>query len=157
MTPDTEGKSLVELLDMLKPAPEPAPISMVPQTWGWVVLAVALLLVVGLILVAILRHRQSNAYRRYALKELDRCQNDPAKAAEIVRRAALVAFPRSQVAGLTGDDWTNFLGQTADLPGFSASALGNLAAAPYRKGVTDPDATELARQWIKSHRSKGAV
>lgn len=157
MTPDTEGKSLVELLDMLKPAPEPAPISMVPQTWGWVVLAVALLLVVGLILVTIWRHRRANAYRRLALKELDRCQNDPAKAAEIVRRAALAAFPRSQVAGLTGENWTNFLGQTADLSGFSASALGNLAAAPYRKGISDPNAAELARYWIKSHRSKGAA
>ncbi|EEX10861.1 conserved hypothetical protein [Ruegeria lacuscaerulensis ITI-1157] len=157
MTPDTEGKSLVELLDMLKPAPEPSPISMVPQTWGWGVLAVALLLVLGLILVTVWRHRQANAYRRYALKELDRCQNDPAKAAEIVRRAALAAFPRSQVAGLIGDDWTGFLRQTADLSEFSASALGTLAAAPYRKGVTDPDAVELARHWIKSHRAKGAV
>lgn len=157
MTPDTEGKSLFELLDMLKPAPEPAPISMMPQTLGWVVLAVALSLVLGLVLVTIWRHRQANAYRRLALKELDRCQNDPAKAAEIVRRAALAAFPRSQVAGLTGEDWVGFLSQTADLSGFSASALGNLAAAPYRNGVTDPDAAEVARHWIKSHRSKGAV
>lgn len=157
MTPDTEGKSLVELLDMLKPAPEPAPISMVPQTWGWVILAVALLFVVGLILVTIWRHRQANAYRRLALKELDRCGDNTSKAAEITRRAALVAFPRSQVAGLTGDDWTGFLGQTADLSGFSSSALGNLAAAPYREGISDPDAAELARHWIKSHRSKGAV
>ena len=46
MSVDVEGKSLVDLLDMLEPAPAPDPVSMVPQTWVWVVLAV---LVAGLI------------------------------------------------------------------------------------------------------------
>lgn len=152
MIPDTEGKSLVELLEMLYPAPAPEPISMLPQTWGWAVLAACFVAVLIFGIVLALRHRRANAYRRQALVELDGCSDDSAQIALVLRRAALAAYPRAQVASLVGDDWMNFLKQSADISQFSDSTLQALVNAPYRKGATVPGGADLARHWIKSHR-----
>ncbi|WP_170463582.1 DUF4381 domain-containing protein [Ruegeria arenilitoris] len=152
MSVDVEGKSLVDLLDMLEPAPPPDPVSMVPQTWGWVVLAV---LVAGLIAIGVhvyLRHRRMNAYRREALIELAAAKDNPAKIAEILRRAALVAFPRNQVAGLHGDEWISFLTQTSDNMHFSDADTHTLTAAPYTTIPANPELTKLAQRWITSHK-----
>ncbi|NOD46171.1 MULTISPECIES: DUF4381 domain-containing protein [unclassified Ruegeria] len=152
MSVDVEGKSLVDLLDMLEPAPAPGPVSMVPQTWGWVVLGV---LVAGLIAFgahAYLRHRRMNAYRREALTELAVAKDNPAKIAEILRRAALVAFPRSRVAALHGDEWISFLTQTSDHTHFSDVEARVLTAAPYTTIPASPELTKLAQQWIRSHK-----
>ena len=40
MSQHLDGLNLVELLDLLEPVPQPMPISMAPQTPGWIVLAV---------------------------------------------------------------------------------------------------------------------
>ncbi|MDV7144967.1 DUF4381 domain-containing protein [Tropicimonas sp. TH_r6] len=152
--PETEGKNLIELLDMLKPIPEPEPISMFPATSGWIWLGLAL---AALLLWAALlarRHWRANAYRRAALAELDGVGEDPVAIAEILRRTALVAFPRAQVAGLSGDDWLAFLDDSHGGSGF-ASDLGEiLLTAPYRQ-LDAPETAglhRLARSWIRTHR-----
>ncbi|WP_170413470.1 DUF4381 domain-containing protein [Ruegeria atlantica] len=152
MSVDVEGKSLVDLLDMLEPAPVPEPISMVPQTWGWGVLAIVLSGLIILGIFAFLRHRQTNAYRREALAELAASDNDAAKIAEILRRTALAAYPRKKVAALHGGDWANFLNQTSDNVSFTDSDGRQLAEAPYRMIKANPDLAALARNWIKSHK-----
>ncbi|WP_282151261.1 DUF4381 domain-containing protein [Ruegeria atlantica] len=152
MSVDVEGKSLVDLLDMLEPAPAPEPISMMPQTWGWGVLALILAGLIILCVYAFLRHRQFNAYRREALIELAASDNDAAKIAEILRRTALVAYPRRKVAALHGEEWTNFLNQTSDNVTFTDGAGRQLVEAPYRDVKADPDLEILARNWIKSHK-----
>ncbi len=152
MSAETEGKSLVELLEMLAPAPEPIPISMVPQTWGWIVLAAVFLFGVGSIIYLLARYRRANAYRRLALMELKQAGNDPARAANILRRAALAAFPRSKVAGLHGQDWLNFIQHSAEKLQFSDEAGQSLLQAPYREGKEDPKVAKLARDWITLHK-----
>ncbi len=152
MSVDVEGKSLVDLLDMLEPAPVPEPISMVPQTWGWVVLAIILAGFIILGVYAFRRHRQFNADRREALIELAASGNDAAKIAEILRRTALVAYPRRKVAALHGEEWTNFLNQTSDNVTFTDGASRQLVQAPYRDVKADPDLEILARNWIRSHK-----
>ncbi|WP_108858576.1 DUF4381 domain-containing protein [Ruegeria sp. Alg231-54] len=152
MSVDVEGKSLVDLLDMLEPAPVPEPISMIPQTWGWGVLALILADLIILAVYAFLRHRQTNAYRREALVELAASDNDAAKIAEILRRTALVAYPRREVAALHGEDWTNFLNQTSDNVSFTDGRSRQLLEAPYRDVKAGPDLKNLARNWIKSHK-----
>ncbi len=152
MTPDTEGKSLVELFDMLIPAPAPAPISMWPQTWGSV--GVAAVVVAGLAAAAFVawRHWRANSYRRQALAALDRCGTDPAQVARILRRTALAAFPRRCVASLQGEEWVTFLRQTADLTMFSENTARSLIMAPYATGVDDPTTADMARAWIRTHK-----
>ncbi len=152
MSTETEGKSLVELLDMLAPAPEPIPISMVPQTWGWIVLAAVFLIGVGSIIYLLARYRSANAYRRLALMELKRAGNDPARAANILRRAALAAFPRNEVAGLHGQEWLNFIQHSAEKIQFPDEAGQSLLQAPYREGKEDPKVAKLARDWITLHK-----
>ena len=104
-TPETDGKNLVELLDMLEPIPEPAPISMVPATAGWIWLGLAVAAALAYAGYRAHRHWKANAYRRAALAELAHAGDKPEAIAAILRRAVLVAYPRSEVAALTGPDW----------------------------------------------------
>lgn len=152
MSANTQGKSLVELLDMLAPAPEPMPISMVQQTWGWIALTVIFLIGVGGVIYLLVRSRRANAYRRRALSELKQAENDPARVASILRRAALAAFPRNDVAGLHGQDWLNFLRHSAEKFKFSDEVGRSLLQAPYRGSKENQQVAKLARDWITYHK-----
>ncbi|WP_299893581.1 DUF4381 domain-containing protein [uncultured Ruegeria sp.] len=152
MSIDTTGKSLGDLLNMLEPTPEPATVSMLPQTWGWLALAVILLGFVVLVSVVFVRRRQANAYRHHALAELANPDITSAKVAEILRRTALVAYPRRQVAGIHGDDWLNFLSQTSDDTIFLSDIGQSLLVAPYKDLPPNRALTQLARHWVKSHK-----
>lgn len=160
MSTPYDGLNLVELVKLLSEVPEPAPISMMPQTGGWLVMLV--LLLVGLLYGlrrAFMRHK-ANAYRRAALAELHSLPATPAAPAayaDLLRRTALVAFPRSDVAALTGADWLAFLDQTYGGSGFSQGAGQTIATAPYRPTDTPKGLQPLVQKWIKSHRSSGAA
>jgi len=152
MSGHLEGKNLVELLDMLEPVQDPAPVSLIPQTPGWIVLG---LLVLGLIvwtLRLIRTRRHARAYRRAALAELAGVGDDAARIASLLRRTALAGFPRHKVASLAGADWLNFLDQSYGGEGFSGETGQVLLNAPYRRNASDPALADLARQWITSHR-----
>ncbi len=153
--PDTEGKNLVEMLDMLKPIPEPHPISMVPATPGWIWLGLALLALVLWLAFRARQRWQANAYRRAALAQLDAAGDDPLAIATILRRTALAAFPRGEVASLTGPDWLDFLDRTGK-GGFVSEAGEVLIRAPYRSEPANPEAARLARSWIRTHKPEGA-
>ncbi|MEY8829383.1 DUF4381 domain-containing protein [Sedimentitalea sp. XS_ASV28] len=152
MTQELDGLNLIELLDRLEPAPEPPPIAMTPQTIGWVWLAVALVTTMLILLRLVLRHRRANAYRRAALGALAGAGDDPARIAQILRRTALAAFPREDVAALTGERWLNFLDRTMPGDGFANGPGRALAEAPYREVAATPGLAELARRWVKAHR-----
>lgn len=95
-------ESLVSLLDQLHDIAEPPPVSMMPATWGWAILAACLLVLLAAGVWAWFRHRRRTAYRRAALAELDELapalvgSNDTSALAvldRLLRRTALVAFP----------------------------------------------------------------
>lgn len=153
--PDTKGMSLVEMLDLLRPIPEPDPISMMPATQGWLWLALAVLAALLWALVAFLRHRRANAYRREALRQLEGMDGDPARMASVLRRTALVAYPRREVATLVGEDWLHFL--NASCPGvpFAGDAGQALIEGPYRGAERNADLDRQCRHWIKKHRKEG--
>ena len=147
-------ENLVDLMDKLIEPDAPDPVSMMPQTWGWTVLA-------GLILVALgaglwrwsMRYR-ANAYRRAALVELEQAR-DLRDVAKILRRTALAGFPRADVAGLSGASWLAFLQSTG---GFPEAAGADLVVAPYRADPqpVSPQARHAARHWIRHHARPGA-
>ena len=64
----------------------------------------------GFAVVAAVRHWQRNAYRREALRALETADGRDISA--ILKRAALAAFPREQVASLNGAAWLAFLDRT---------------------------------------------
>jgi hypothetical protein len=132
---------------------------LLPQTAGWWVLLAWL---ICLVLLAVRRwviHRQANRYRREALVSLEALSRSAAKddsqaaasVAELVKRTALSAYPRREVAGLYGQAWAEFLIRTGrGDPVISASAQ-KLASAAYTGEVTLGEVLPCAEQWIRRH------
>jgi Ca-activated chloride channel family protein len=149
---------LVGLVDI----PLPMEVSLLPQTWpSRIALA---MIVIGLIAATVwLVHRwHVNRYRREALSELDHIEAGAgsipalelsAALASLTRRTALVAFPREQVASLTGSAWLSFLDRTGGGQDFSQGPGHSLEISAYRQSPTDPKTLIAAvRRWIRSHR-----
>ncbi len=158
-TDGLDSLSLTELLDRLHSVVEPEPISWVPQTTAWAVLAVVLAIVTALAAWRWQRRWQRNRYRREALAELDRIEAQaehdlPVKVAELLRRTALVSFDRHDVASLFGNDWLVFLDRSQGGNTFTSGPGHVLTTAPYGAAVTEGDRRELigaARGWIRTH------
>ena len=152
MNEEFESLGLVELIELLEEVPEPPAIPLTPQTPGWIVLGAIVLLAGGLLVMRIVRYRRENAYRRAALRELTAAGEDPAQIAGILRRAALTAYPRRDVAGLAGADWLAFLERTCPGMEIADTAGAGIAEAAYREVRATPGLSALARQWIRGHR-----
>ena len=152
MNEDLSSLTLVELLDLLEPVPEPPAVSLWPQTAGWLVLGIVLLAVAAWLIRRWRAARRANAYRRAALMELAAAGDDPARLAAILRRAALVAFPRARVAGLHGDDWLAFLESSCDGADFRTGTARVVATAPYAPAPPDAAVTAQVAHWLRHHR-----
>lgn len=159
-TPAAPADSLVSLLDQLRDITEPPPVSMLPATWAWAILAALIAVTLAAAIVAFVRHRRATAWRRAALAELKRLApaletGDPGALAALqtlLRRVALVTAPRPTVASLTGDDWARFLARTG---GDFGPLAQRLAAAPYRPAAPCDGRAALAaaRRWIGRQRA----
>lgn len=138
----------------------PAPVDWWPPAPGWWILAGLLAILAGVLTWLVIRRRRRLRSLRAALSELDALLRDEAglepgdfarRLSRLLRRYALVRFPRRQVAGLTDEAWLRFLDSHADKPGFSEGAGRLLRDAPYRRD-SDPLAlrglAQLARSWI---------
>lgn len=152
MHEEWKGLSLAELIDLLEPVPEPAPISMAPQTMGWVWLGLMLLVLGAALVWMFLRRWRRDAYRRAALAELGNTAQDASSLAHLVRRTALAAYPRSAVASLIGDKWLTFLDDAYGGSGFSNGPGKVLATAPYQEEPAGEPLRLLVKEWIKRHR-----
>jgi hypothetical protein len=163
MNPDPT--SLERLHDIVVPPPvpwwPPAP------GWSWVLGALGIGLACGLIRLVL--RWQRNRYRREALAVLARSEDDladPARRglviaglAELLKRAALTAWPRETVASLTGPAWLAFLDRSAGMTGFADGPGQWLERIAYEPGtaatLAEPQARELvalARTWLCHHR-----
>ena len=152
MEPDPA--SLSNLHDIV--APEP--VSAWPPAAGWwvvITLAVAWLAILVAHLAA--RHHR-NAYRRAGLTELARFKAGGGGLTELsvlLKRVALAAWPREDVASLTGDAWLQFLdstGGTKDFTSGAGSALGK--AATMENAIPEeslPSLLACCRRWVAEH------
>ena len=158
MSEELAGLNLVELFDMLAPVEAPHQISMWPETVGWVWLFVVLLILTILMVWRWLRWRRANMYRRAALAELKHAGDDPTAIANILRRTALAAFSREEVAQLHGERWIAFLDRVCERVNFSGSEAGKvLSTAAYMPVSSVPDLKEMAEIWIRDHERRGAA
>ena len=83
-------------------------VSWFPSTVSaWITILLGMCTIIGCILLFVMRWR-SVAYQRAAIKELSGAQSG-FEIASIIKRAALQAFPRKQVASLTGREWYDWL------------------------------------------------
>ena len=143
----------------------PPPVSWLPQTWGWAALAALLSLLLLWAFVGWLRRHRRNAYRREALRLLDRIAADIRnpidrekgvhELTELLKRTALAAWPRNDVAALTGQAWL----QRLNSRGADSTLTHLLDDLEYHDGAAiaalpDDRADELvlaSRRWIKGH------
>ncbi|MBI4893026.1 MAG: DUF4381 domain-containing protein [Acidobacteria bacterium] len=149
----------------------PDAVSWMPQTDAWYVLFGLAAVVILLAAIRFWVRWKRNAYRREALKELEvieaQCAHESGRLAglpripELVRKTALAAYSRQQVAGLSGDKWLSYLEKTAPGCGMGVPAgqlLNVVAYAPPASlaGLTDAQTRLLissAKSWIRRHRA----
>jgi hypothetical protein len=137
----------------------PVPVPWWPPAPGWWIVAAALLGAVAILVGIVVRRHRRNAYRRAALAELAAIGTvvDPARAAAVsvvLKRAALVAYPRAEVASLTGPAWLAFLDRVAGTHDFTKGGGAGLARAAFGAPVDGPAVLAAARRWMKHHRAE---
>lgn len=153
--------SLQNLNDIVMPAAVP----WWPPAPGWYVLAMIVLLLVSWLGLRAIRHWNGNRYRREALRELQRIRSATQAAPELpvlLKRTALSAWPRTEVAALSSADWHRFLDQSASMARFCSGqgeTLDRLSyAASGRHGLSEADLNavfEAAETWLRKHRVAG--
>ena len=139
--------TLDRLHDFYQP---PAP-SWAPQTIGWYVVFALLFLLAVWIAWRVFARWRHNRYRREALRELEQAALSGIPA--LLKRTALAAWPRKDVASLSGEPWLHFLEQTG---GAGARAGAALLDVDYRGTTLTPEQEKAVRQeaagWIRRHR-----
>lgn len=133
--------SLDNLRDIAVPEPPPL---WPPAPGVWVLLIIALAVLLALVL-RWRRARARNAYRRAGLALLQNART-VREVNVILKRVALVAFPRPTVAALWGDDWVAFLDGTCRRARFAA--LGE----PVDDTEASTNLRSEAGAWIRHHR-----
>jgi len=156
-----DGLNLPQLLDLMHGLVMPGPVAWLPQTPGWWIVLGWLLAVLLLLAWQFAKRRQRNRYRRDALTELRsiaaQTELGPGESAQriavLLKRTALAAYPRKDVAALYGRDWAQFLKESAGNDPQIAEAADLLAAAAYRPDVDGSVLARPARRWIRLHRA----
>jgi hypothetical protein len=136
-----------------------------PVAPGWYV--VAGLFLAGLVIVALRQWRRwrRNRYRRLALEQLAVIRSDKealSQLPQLLKRAALCAWPREEVASLSGAAWHRFLDETAGTGKFGQGAgelLDQLSYNSAGREAWDSPARELvldaAEFWLQHHQFNG--
>lgn len=155
--------SSAQELAQLKDIHMPEPISWWPLAPGWYgLMALGLFLLIALLYW--LRHRAQEArlkreallllatYKKAYEKDLN-AQLACAQLSELLKRVALVYFPRQQVAGLQGKEWIDFLNRTSRGIDFT-DLESQLLESPFKAQDTGSISALMSgvERWIKQRR-----
>ncbi len=133
-----------------------------PLAPGWVGVGV-LLICLGLIGAGYgCAHWRRHRYRKLALRELSLASKNGvgsvAQMLEVLRRAALMAYPRERIVCLRGDTWLAFIERSAGLiiPSKLRALIANGAYLPEQTlaAMQDEQMQQLSQfiqQWIRQH------
>jgi hypothetical protein len=140
----------------------PGSLSWWPQTTGWLCLGLICAVFGGLAAWKKLRHWHANRYRREAALEIRKLASNPAEESvlpqlnRLLKRVALAAYLREDVAMLSGRPWAEFLNQQCEAATFNDAQLELLASGSYRTITIDEVSArgllDAAVLWIASHR-----
>jgi hypothetical protein len=131
----------------------PPEVPLWPPAPGWWIVAAAGLAAVVILSAAALARYRANAYRREALRQLDAVDSEGIST--VLKRTALAAWPREQVATLTGSAWLAFLDRTARTTAFTSGAGRHIEALAFGGAVDGPSADAAraaAKTWVRGHR-----
>jgi cbb3-type cytochrome oxidase subunit 3 len=135
--------SLADLQDIVVPA---APGWWPPAAGLWVLLIIFVLTIIA-IGYRVYQNRRRNRYRQAGLLLLADAATEY-EVSVVLKRVALAAYPREQVASLYGAEWVSFLQQSCPQSTFSDSF------ASERGSTVNQDLRDSAAAWIKHHRSE---
>ena len=149
-------------LDQLKPNHLPDPIGLWPLATGWwIALGLCILLLVAVFIYAQRRRKQqlsstgvTTSKSKYINSFIMRHKVQHKPIIQLLKRVALHAYATSktQVAGLSGNQWCQFLADTASMPAFiEHNAFNHLRYAPNTE-LNEEAIFILTHQWIKNHR-----
>jgi hypothetical protein len=152
-------------LAQLKDIHLPTPISWWPLAPGWYGLAIFILIFSIVLIYYIYQKRKHALPKKQALSLLNdywsryyKEHNDALYSSlisELLRRVALVYYPRTLVASMHGEEWLQFLNANAKKIDFN-SVKDLLLDAPFKEGQTR-DLEPLfatAKVWIKQRRKR---
>jgi len=139
-------------LDRLHGIVPPDPVPVWPPPAGWWVLLALVLVVLGGVALRLLRRHRADAYRRAALEEAGKLVA-AADLVALLKRAALSAWPREEVASLSGEAWIEWLGRAAGSP-VPVGLRPLLLDTPYldRGNEAPTELRDFVAGWIRSHR-----
>ncbi len=153
------SQAALQLRDIHLP-PEPG---FWPPAPGWWILVILLIVLLVWAARTALRHYRLRRQRQRILAMLDELEQDTntvtpqriARISSLLRRLALMHYPRQQVAALTGTDWLCFLDESGGNGRFSHGPGQVLASGPYQSTLpSDLDIGALSvllRDWIKKN------
>jgi hypothetical protein len=151
--------SLANLRDIVA---SPLP-SFWPPAAGVAIVAACALAFFAIKAVHVVLKARKNAYRRAAAAEIDRICGSPTEGAAVtvaavsavLKRAALVAYPREVVAPLSGPEWASFIEKTSANPnvGELKEFLSRVSDRALHLQPGDLGRlAEQARSWAREHR-----
>ncbi len=87
--------------------------------------------------------------------ETERAPAVLARMSILLRRLALLRFPRREIAALSGDAWLRFLDESGGNGRFAPGPGQVLATGPYRRAldqsVDSAGLAALLREWVKTN------
>ncbi len=147
----------------------PASVAAWPPAPGWWLVAALLITVIVVSVYRVSQNRRRNRYRRLAQQELQQLLQQLPKSAppaqqlaalnNLLKRVALIAYPNTPVARLSGKAWAEFL--VAHCPSLSVNDFVLLSQGPYQSHHSAHDdqyhrdlhhLTTNVQLWIKHHR-----
>ena len=155
-----------EVLRQMRDVHAPDAVAWWPPALGWWLLAAALVVLLGVVLLSWWwRRKRARDWRvdgRYRLRQLARSmnENDPrtvvSELSSLLRRVAMARHGRAECAGLSGDEWLQWL-TAKDPAGFDWTEKGRvLLELPYLPPGSGADNQDLrrmvaaAKKWVSS-------
>lgn len=135
----------------------PAPVGWWPPAPGWWVALALLAALIGLAVILVRRWRRQTLAKLgvaelKAIEEADLPTSEKLRRLSILlRRVGLSAYPRTDVAGLTGEAWLKWLDQALGRPDFSEGPGRLLLTGPYQR-LAEAQLTGLfkvCRDWLQ--------
>ena len=145
----------------------PQTLTWFPLATGWYFIAAFVSIFLGWKLFIAVKNYKANAYRRKALRQLEKINTDfdsgnlsskkyLQQLRQLLKATTLVVYSRQEVASLSGQQWVRFLNQSTDRDYFDKDILALMQSPTYRQQY-EANADSLKRlslcvaQWLVHH------